>query len=448
LGFDYIDGQLKMNNNLLMIRMSNAIVIFVVMVAFVLTATPSPKAYAVGSSGFENASFSTRSLARGNASVADASDPSTIAFNPAGLTRLEGMQSYAGSSFIHVKSNYEATEGRSDENSSETVVPVPYFYATYETPIEDFYFGIGMNSPFGLISRWPSDGAFKYIAHFSEIKTAAYHMSFAYRISPNLSVGAGWTHMNLELQQNGKFNSAALTGDAQDAPFEIDEGGGGNGWNLGLLWDITEQDTLGMFFRSEVRTHLKGTMNTDNLTGVIAGAFGGATSTVSAVSDVTLPANITIGLKHQFDEKFDMEFDLGWTGWSSNDSFNTTFGTSNAVLVGFENIDRDYEDVFSFHIGASYDLNPIWTVNGGYYFYQRAANEATYTNENADGHRNGFSAGLEYNKSNWSIDFMYEMVFIGDETIENTKGVTNGTDIDGNYSGFIQLTTTGLRYRF
>ena len=59
------------------------------------------KAHAVGSAGFENAALSTRSLAKGNAVVADPKDPSTVAFNPAGLTKLEGNQVYTGTSIIH-----------------------------------------------------------------------------------------------------------------------------------------------------------------------------------------------------------------------------------------------------------------------------------------------------------------------------------------------------------
>ncbi|MBF0254831.1 MAG: hypothetical protein HQL11_06900 [Candidatus Omnitrophica bacterium] len=52
--------------------------------------------WAVGSSGFENATLSTRSLARGNAVVADPEDASTLAFNPAGLVKLDRSQVYIG----------------------------------------------------------------------------------------------------------------------------------------------------------------------------------------------------------------------------------------------------------------------------------------------------------------------------------------------------------------
>jgi long-chain fatty acid transport protein len=429
-------------------RLSNAVVISMVFMTFLLTATQSPKAYAVGSSGFENANLSARSRARGNASVADAHDASTIAFNPAGMTKLEGAQAYAGSSFVSVASKYKAFEGRSDEGNSETIITVPFLYTSFETPVDDVYLGIGMNSPFGLVSKWPSDGAFKYIAFFNEINTKAHHVSLAYRVGPTLSIGGGYSFIEMELKQVGKFNSSFLTKDAQDALFEYDVGGQGEGYNLGLLWDMSETETLGVFFRSEVRTHMKGTMNTDGLTGMIAGAFGGATNTTSADTDISLPANVTIGYKRQINEDLEMEFDMGWTSWSSYDSFDSVFGTSNNILAGFTRFDRDYVDTLSGHIGASYEVNPSNTFNCGYLFYQRAANKSNYSNENPDGDRHGISFGWQKKSNNLSFDITYLAMAIREVSITNSKGSTNGADIDGKYSGLIQVISTGLTYEF
>ncbi len=53
-------------------------------------------AFAVGSSGFENASYSAKTLAQANATVARPQDPSTVLSNPAGLMELDGVQTATG----------------------------------------------------------------------------------------------------------------------------------------------------------------------------------------------------------------------------------------------------------------------------------------------------------------------------------------------------------------
>ena len=54
------------------------------------------QAWAVGSAGYENASYSARTLSQANAVVARPQDPSTVMFNPAGIGELEGVQANLG----------------------------------------------------------------------------------------------------------------------------------------------------------------------------------------------------------------------------------------------------------------------------------------------------------------------------------------------------------------
>ena len=65
----------------------------IIVVTFFLTCE---RVYAVGSSGFENASYSAKNLGQANATVARAQDPSTALSNPAGLLDLQGVQTSVG----------------------------------------------------------------------------------------------------------------------------------------------------------------------------------------------------------------------------------------------------------------------------------------------------------------------------------------------------------------
>lgn len=428
--------------------MKSSSLIHRVVIAAIALCMAATQAHAVGSSGFENASLSTRSLSRGNASVADAEKSDTVAFNPAGLTRLDQNEVYTGISLITSATHFDGTEGRSEEDSSETIIPVPYFYTAIKTPVPNLTLGTGANAPFGLITKYSSTGNFNHIAYYNDLKTKAYHLSAGYKVTDQLSIGGGWTLMDLDLKQVGKFNSAFLTGTAQDAPFEYQVEGQGYGWNVGILYAVTDRDDLAVFYRHEVRTHLKGTMSTHDLTGVMAAVFGGPSNVTSADTDVTLPGNVTVGWNHEFSDKWEVELDLGATFWSSNDTFDSVFGTSNAILAGFEHLGRDYRDALSVNVGTTYKINDTWSVGAGYFYYEMAANRSNYTNENPDGDRHGIDIGFEFKHGNWTIDAMYMPIWSLEEEIENMSGATNGADIDGTYSGFIQIVAMGFSYSF
>lgn len=415
-------------------------------------------AWGTGSSGYENATLSTRTLSRANAVVANAKDPSTVAFNPAGLTELEGTQVYLGSNVLWTDYDYEGMEGRPDSDASRTAIPVPFGYASIKPKGGKFAIGVGSNSPFGLITKYSSTGNFQNIAYYNELKTSHYAVSAAYELTPEVSIGAGWSLYDVTLKQVGKFNSNFILANAglgaftaPDADFEYDVAGQGQGWNAGLIWKASERDTIGFFYRSEARIHLKGSMNTHNLTGFMPTVFGvaGNSSHITSVdTDWTFPHNVTVGWSRVFSDRLEMEIDLGWTGWSAFDSARTLFGTqrSNGVLNGFSDISKDYRDTFSFHLGGSYLINDQWTLNSGYYYQQMAANKANYSNEIPDGDRHGFTLGFEHKLNDkWTIDMNYLVALSAPVKIDNTVGHSNGTDIDGTYSGLVQSVTTGLR---
>ena len=77
-----------------------------------------------------------------------------------------------------------------------------------------------------------------------------------------------------------------------------------------------------------------------------------------------------------------------------------------------------------------------------------AANKNNFDNAIPDGDRHGMSFGFEYASGPWCLDAVYIFEMVKKVTIENTVGIGNGTDIDGDYSGTVELVTLGLNYKF
>src|SRR5689334_3704388 len=70
-------------------------------------------------------------IARGNAFVATADNPSAIYYNPAGISQLDGTQIHVGSLFyLNIYADYDSPSGQRTKNITE-VIPVPELHLTY-----------------------------------------------------------------------------------------------------------------------------------------------------------------------------------------------------------------------------------------------------------------------------------------------------------------------------
>src|SRR6266516_2556694 len=92
-------------------------------------------------------------IARGNAFVATADNPSAIYYNPAGITQLEGQNIHAGAYFLSTGVEYESPTGQKTETKSDfnTVPQLYYVFSPKEIP---FSFGLGVYVPYGLALEW------------------------------------------------------------------------------------------------------------------------------------------------------------------------------------------------------------------------------------------------------------------------------------------------------
>ena len=128
-------------------------------------------------------------------------DASTIYFNPAGMTELEGTQINAG---VHlIIPNADVTDNGSTFPPGVTVAadngnpydpsPVPNLY--FATPVnvggQDIWAGIGVSAPFGLGSDYGEDSFVRFDSTETELKTINVAPSVAYKINDAISIGGG-----------------------------------------------------------------------------------------------------------------------------------------------------------------------------------------------------------------------------------------------------------------
>lgn len=416
-------------------------------------------AFAVGSSGFENASYSARSLGQSNAVVARPEEPSTVAFNPAGIPELPGIQVDGNLEGLWTHTFHKNSVTHNGEKSLTKLVLVPTGFMTANLgEVFDNRIGIGagLTFPFGLSNRYKSHSIARYSGYNNQIKLAALTFATGAKVTDNINIGGGLVYYRL-LEYNQSFNYpngfilGAGPGGLVDGKANTYMHGDGWGWTFGTLIKPSEHHRLGAYYRSRATVKAKGHVVVD---GLIAGQAQGFTTSpyfeTGAKTDIPLPQNVTVGYAYIPSEKWSAEIDLGWTGWSVFADQDFEFNDPNAVLSLLGKIPRNYHNALSVNAGGHYRINPKWDILYGLFYYAAVSPEDTFDPVIPDADRYSGTLGFTYSLSkSFDISATYLLEFFGKRSINNNLAFTkSGVSIDGEYKTLIHGFMTGATWRF
>src|SRR3989442_9069568 len=139
-------------------------------------------------------------IARGNAFVATADNPSAMYYNPAGISQLEGQNVQAGSLFyLNIYADYVSPSGEKTKNITK-IIPVPQLGYTLTLKDMPFSFGLGVYAPFGLGMEWPDNAPFRNAALEAKLTYITVNPVVAWRPHPTLSIAIRSEEHTSELQ--------------------------------------------------------------------------------------------------------------------------------------------------------------------------------------------------------------------------------------------------------
>ena len=206
--FSHIETQFRQDRTQQLVRLS----LPPILVALGVLGIPS-SAFASGFALVEQSVPNLGNAASGGAAGLD--DASTIFFNPAGLTRLEG-NSFVGAGYFILPT----TKFRNQGSSVATGAPllggnggdagptnfVPNFYGAWSLS-DRVKVGIGVNPPFGLATEYDSDWVGRYQALDSELITVNINPTIAAKLTDDFSVGVG---LNVQYARGGAIDCNRL----------------------------------------------------------------------------------------------------------------------------------------------------------------------------------------------------------------------------------------------
>jgi long-chain fatty acid transport protein len=385
-------------------------------------------------------------------SVTNLTDPSTVYFNPAGMTKLNGLQAQAGVNLLIPDSEVKNTGASTapltmalggPSGNPYDPTPVPNGFVSYQ--INDrVWAGIGVTAPFGLGSDYGNTWFGRFDSTKTELAVIDIQPTIAYKVNDVISIGAGLNiaHSSADLRNQVNLvglglgeGSSKLTGDDW-----------GFGYSVGVQLKPIPTTTIGINYKSEVHHNLDGKIQVTTA----AGALVAAQSSNGSAKLVT-PDHLTIGLAHQVNNRLTIQGQATWFGWNNFGAISA-YRDSGALA---SSVEQNYQTTWAYAIGAEYMASDKWMLRGGVQFDATPTTDEFRTSRTPDGDRTWLSLGATYSITpKIDLDMAGTYIFIEDGSINLMRGAANPAtgagagNMRAKTEGSVGIIATGVTYKF
>jgi long-chain fatty acid transport protein len=450
-------------------------------------------------SGYRFGSQSVAGQGTADANGAEANDASTIFYNPAGLSRLDGTQISAGATVVVPHSTYndtgsthftgQPTGGTPTKDYAPDSVTAPSLYISKKIN-DQWTAGLGLFVPYGTKLDYGNNWNGRYALSNVKLEAVTLNPSASFKLNEHHAFGFGI---------DAEFMKAKL-GQAVDVPGSIaalstpanaaqaaalakqiaalggnpallrtaTDGHGSNeaqdwgwGFNLGYLFTLDQNTRFGLAYRSSISHQLRGstiwdfsTVTTDPVVNqVLAAASHKANS--AALVTLRTPETLSANVFHQFDSKWAGMADVTFTRNNRMGDLDIQFpGTGE----GNEVIRQQWQNTVRVSVGGNYNYNENLTLRAGLAYDQSPVKNAELTHPalpDSDRMQYSFGANWKLNARS-SIDLAYSYLDFKDAKINYTNLCNplatsctgNGETTRGNYQTHLSLIGISYNYKF
>jgi long-chain fatty acid transport protein len=381
--------------------------------------------------GVRNPSQDAAAIARGNAFVATADNPSAIYYNPAGITQLPGHQVRFGVlNYLGLVSEYEAPDGR-QARTRYRIEPVPQLYYTFTQEGSPVSFGLGIYAPFGLGLEWPDDTGFRTISIEGRLLHATINPTFAWQVHPTLSIAVGPTisHSVIELRNGIGFSAT------DEFRFKGDDTA--HGYHAGVLWKPHRQWAFGANYSSATTLKYQGHSE----------QYPYARPVGTAV-EIEFPQNVSFGMSWRPTRSWNFEVGADWTDWTSVDTL-TFHGAVNPVSLQTIALPLNWQTSWFYHAGVTHEFPSGVFVSAGYFFSQNSTSEHNFTPTVPDTDLHVGSIGGGYRTKNWQWAVAVQLITGPRRLVDESQSTSLvGESANGRYKFCVPTLSFSLGYRF
>ncbi|BBD07016.1 OmpP1/FadL family transporter [Desulfovibrio ferrophilus] len=401
--------------------------------------------------GYALYEWSARGNALGGAFAAKADDPSAIAFNPAGITQLEGSHFQAGAAFIAPNTNVTAETAAGTKGEGEgDIWTIPSAYYTNQLN-DNVWIGLGMYSRVGLGSDYSDQETWfgRYNCASASIKATSLVTAFAWKVTDELSLAFAPEIIVMDFGYS-KYTDVTMANNpattANDVRQEISCQGWTPGYTFGLHWKPEDWFSAGLVYRGKSELTVRGDADFDrgpNVNATLAAMIGsGVPAQVAAGTffdaglrdtDVQgtepIPGSATMGLMFRPMDDLTVELDVTRTFWSAYKKL--VFNYDN--VLNSQGFDKNWVDTWRWQLGVEYSATDWLDLRAGYVYDQSPIPDdyVDYAVPGNDRQIVSLGAGLVFD--DLTVDLSYGYLWVMDRDVEArpTEGVFDSSFTGG-----------------
>src|SRR2546427_1290161 len=360
-------------------------------------------------------------IARGNAFVATADNPTAMYYNPAGISQLEGQNIQAGSLFyLNIYTDYESPSGAQTKNITK-IIPVPQLGYTLTLKDMPFSFGLGVYAPFGLGMEWPENAPFRNAGLEAKLTYITLNPVVAWRPHPTLSIAVGPTfdYSEAKLRQGIFVSPYQLQFKGDDLAF---------GYNAGILWQPHPMWSFGAKYFSATTLDYDGTASFQPAAPFLP-------PPMHTKTHLDFPQMVAAGISFRPTTNWNIEVDIDWTDWDR---------VKNAVIDGVATLTLNWQSSFFYEFGVTRQLGKGYFVSAGYFFSEASTPEKNYTPLVPDTDLHVGSLGLGRKGQHWTWALAGQII---GGAFRNVSGAADPT-VNGKYRLFSPTVSFSVGYHF
>lgn len=303
-------------------------------------------------------------------------------FNPAGMGWLDKSFELSASVspiFANAEAKLKSTGVTyKTDNKASTPMSVNVAFSIYD----NLKAGVSFYTPYGSSINWTDNWPGADLNQSVNLKVFTIQPTVAWKITPKLSVGAGlmisWGTVDLN---KGLVSPQGFDGIMQQVvpgytigntvPASVNLKGDAHprlGVNVGVMYDINEQWTVGANFRQEMMMKVKAGEATVRYASreveSILEPMLGLINSAEFTAKMPAAAVYNVGVSYKPIKPLVLAFDLQFTQWSAYKHLDIEFLDPNLSRFN-QNITKNYHNSWTFHLGAQYSLTPRFDLRAG-----------------------------------------------------------------------------------
>lgn len=386
-------------------------------------------------------------------SASNLQDPSTIFFNPAGMTQLQGTQAQAAVNLLIPNADVDNNGTTApvgipagvggDSGNPYDPTPVPNGFLSHQFN-DKLWFGIGVTAPFGLGSDYGDTWFGRFDSTKTELAVIDIQPTVAYEIAPWASIGVGVNIQHSDADLRNSVNLAALAlGEGRNKLTGDDWG---FGYSVGMQLKPFDGTTIGLNYKSEVHHELDGKIEINTLAGAPVAALSS-----NGKAKLVTPDHATIGIAQKLNDRWTVQGQATWFGWNNFDHISAY--RDNGALAS--RVDQNYQTTWAFAVGAEYVASDSWTLRGGVQFDETPTTDEYRTTRTPDGDRIWASLGATYSIApQWDLDMAATYIDVDEGTINVSRAPANpltgagAGQLRAKTEGDVGIFALGVTYKF